>query len=199
MNQPTDSIRLNRWARTAHEELSDVLDGYQAEYRSCVVDDDGTRQMRWSWQNGELGASSGRRRELLVRSLNGDLDRWELVFREVGNSRVGDRVYYYASTSASERTLDQLRPSVIELVEDGLEHLDSPTDTCGHIVRHDSLITTALGTLTLALACLAALSLWLDWPGLVQALLFLAAPLCTAGLLFQALRHWFGLDRVPMW
>lgn len=93
MNQPTDSIRLNRWARTAHEALSDVLDGNQAEYVSCVVHDDGTREIRWTGQNGELGASSGRRRELLVRSLNSDLDRWEIVFREVGNSRGGKRVY----------------------------------------------------------------------------------------------------------
>ncbi|MEV4649032.1 hypothetical protein [Saccharopolyspora sp. NPDC049357] len=184
-----DSIRLNRWASAAHDALGDWLGEHQAEYVGCAVDDDGTRQLRWQWPTGELGASPGRRRELLVRSLAGDLDGWELVFREVKHSPRGGRVRHYASTSTTGLNLDQLRHAVIELVDAGLEHLGSPTATCGHNGGDNALFITALGALVLAV--LTALSMALGWPWLIQMLLFPATLLCTGGLIVQAAQRWF--------
>jgi hypothetical protein len=156
-------IRYSPTARAAHGQLGAWLDLLGARYAGCAVDDQGDRTARWVFPRGSQGASKRRWRELLACSLGGDRDRWELVYREVGESRWLGTVYHYASTS-SRGDLAWLESCAAELVDAGLRHVSRPVATCGH----DQLDPRVLPGLTAVVACvLLVASLWLSWPVLV--------------------------------
>lgn len=192
MHARDDRIRLNRWARAADGELGDWLEGLGADYAGCAVDDHGTRALAWVFPRGRLGATRRRRRELLVRALGGDPDRWELIYRETGVARVRGTVCSYASTS-TRATLTELRPGAARLVDAGLPHLPSPVDTCGHSYPDPRLLpglaVAAAAILLLAAMLANAATAWLLAGSLG---LLLAA---SGWLAVRAARHALGLPR----
>ncbi|MGW4528316.1 hypothetical protein [Amycolatopsis sp. NPDC004378] len=182
-------FRLNPWARAADSQLGAWLDTLGARYTGCAVSDQGDRELCWIFPHGHGGTPGRRWRELLVRSLSGDRDRWELVYRESGASRLRGRVNYYASTSA-RGDLSQLRARAGELVDAGLRHLPRPVATCGHAHRDPRLLP---GVAVAAAVALLAVALLAGWPAPV---LLLAVPLVvvTGGwLAARAVRVFFGL------
>lgn len=184
-------LRLNPWARAADSQLGAWLDTLGARYAGCAVGEQGDRELRWIFP-AEHGGTPGRRwRELLVRSLGGDRDRWELVYRESGESRLRGTVNYYASTSA-RGDLSQLRERAGELVDAGLRHLPRPVSTCGHAHRDPRHLP---GVALAAAVALLAVALLAGWPAPV---LLLAVPLVVvsgAWLARRAIRVAFGLPK----
>ncbi|HEY3692837.1 MAG TPA: hypothetical protein VGL46_21555 [Pseudonocardiaceae bacterium] len=182
-------IRLNPWARAADSQLGAWLDTLGARYAGCAVDEQGDRELRWIFPAGRDGTPGQRWRELLVRSLGGNRDRWELVYRESGESRLRGTVNYYASTSA-RGDLSQLRGRAGELVDAGLRHLARPVATCGRVHRDPRLLpgVTVAGVVVLLAVVLLV--------GLPPVVLLLAMPLIvlTGGwLTMRAIRVAFGL------
>lgn len=156
-------IRYSPTARAAHNQLGAWLDDLGARYAGCAVGEQGDRKVRWVFPRGSHGASNRRWRELLACSLGGDRDRWELVYREVSESRWLGTVYHYASTS-SRGDLAWLRSGAAELVNAGLRHVSRPVATCGH----DQLDPRLLPGITAVVACVVLVAtLSLSWPVLV--------------------------------
>lgn len=185
-----ERIRLNPWARTAHGELDDWLAGLGAAYAGCAVDEDGTRELRWTFPPGQLGAGRRRWRELLVRALGGDHDRWELIYREASESRLRGTVYHYDAAS-TRSDLTQLRPGAAGLVDAGLQYLPRPVASCGHALPDPRLLS---GLAVAVVAMVLILALLADGPVAAVAVWILVGALAVAGgwLAVQAIRHAVG-------
>lgn len=182
-------IRHNPWARAADSQLGAWLDTFGARYAGCAVDETGDRVLRWVFPRGSSGAPARRWRELLLCSLGGDRDSWEIVYREAGESRLRGNVRYYASTS-TRGDVSQLRSSAAELVDAGLRHLNKPVATCGHAFPDPRLLP---GLALAAATALVVLTFLLGWPA--ELLLLVVPPLLAAlaWFLVSAYRVWLGL------
>lgn len=156
-------IRYAPTARAAHSQLGAWLDSLGAHYVGLTVGEQGDREVHWAFPRGHLGASKRRWRELVARSLGGDRDRWELVYREAGESRWLGTVYHYASTS-SRGDLAWLGRGATELIDAGLRHLPRPVATCGHAYRDPRLLP---GLIVVVASVLLTATLLLSWPAAV--------------------------------
>jgi hypothetical protein len=145
---------VNRWADAVDRQVGDWLSEHGATYGTCHVDDD-TRVLSWWFPRGSPYGGRGRRhRALAFRALHGDLDRWEIVYREQANGLAGGPVRYYASTAHST-DLAGLQHTAAALAETGLPHLTRATATCGHPGTGHRHLTT-IGLVAAFLIALAA-------------------------------------------
>ena len=147
----------DRWAAAAHDAVGASLAAAGLSYGASRLEPDGSRTVSWHVGRESPHAPPRRRsRRILLRSLGGDLDRWEVVYSERAHSDDGLGVRIYgARTARCDRA--GLAATAHALLDAGLPRARRATVAHGLAPRSrvrvgDPLLGVAVSVVLLAIA-----------------------------------------------